>query len=200
MRRGGFEKELIHNMEQELKKMVFKTIEDHLPLKEFETWLYDQEDLANQMKEDLIIELFTFNYNQNGAKYAFKNTFLNYFDKEEFMLWKVKTNLQDLIDGRETRDQILNDFYWIEYDEVPCIQGLGYYMYELEDADYYRMGKKSVIESLKKEATELLQEILTEEGKNSEFKISMFKRVPRLVFSAEVTNPNNSKGWWKFWK
>ncbi len=134
-------------MKQELKKMVFKTIEDHLPLKEFETWLYDQEDLSNQIGEDLILELFTFNYNQNGAKYAFKNTFLNCFDKEEFMLWKVKTNLQDLIDGRETRERILNDFYWIGYDDVPCIQGLGYYMYNFEDAEYYKTEKESIIDS-----------------------------------------------------
>ncbi len=180
--------------------MVFKTIEDHLSLKEFETWLYGQEDLSNQMGEDLILELFTFNYNQNGAKYEFKSTFLRYFEKEEFMLWKVKTNLQDLIDGRETRDRILNDFYWIGYDEVPCIQGLGYYMYDFEDASYYRGEEQSIIESLKNEAAELLQEIIAEESKNSEFKISLFKRVPRLEFSAEVTTANNSKEWWKIWK
>jgi hypothetical protein len=187
-------------MKQELKKMVFKTIEDHLPLKEFETWLYGQEDLLNQMGHDLILELFTFNYNQNGAKYEFKSTFLRYFEKEEFMLWKVKTNLQDLIDGKETRNRILNDFYWIGYDEVPCIQGLGYYMYDFEDASYYRGEEQSITESLKKEAAELLQEIIEEESKNSEFKISSFKRVPRLEFSAEVTTANNSKEWWKFWK
>ncbi len=180
--------------------MVFKTIEDHLPLKEFETWLYDQEDLSNQMGHDIILELFTFNYNQNGAKYEFKSTFLKYFDKEEFMLWKVKTNLQDLIDGRETRDRILNDFYWIGYDEVLCIQGLGYYMYELEDRYYYRTGKQTVIERLKKEAAELLQDIIAEESKNSEFKISSFRRVSLLEFNAKVTTTNHTKEWWKIWK
>jgi hypothetical protein len=187
-------------MEQELRNMIFMTIEDHLSLGEFETWLYGQESLSNQMSEELILGLFSFNYNQKGAKYEFRSTFLKYFEREEFMLWKVKTNLQDLIDGRETRDRILNDFYTIGYDEVPCIQGLGYYMYELEDADYYRMGKQTVIESLKKEAVELLQEIIAEESKNSEFKISSFKRVPRLEFSVGVTTANNSKEWWKFWK
>ncbi len=187
-------------MEQELKKMIFMTIEDHLSLKEFESWLYSQEVLLNKLNQGFILELFTFNYNQKGAKYEFKNTFLRYFEMEEFMLWKIKTNLQDLIDGRETRDRILNDFYWIGHDEVPCIQGLEYYVYELEDTDYYGMGKQTVIESLKKEAAELLQEICVEESKNTEFKISLFKRMPRFVFSAEVTNANNSKEWWKFWK
>lgn len=187
-------------MEQEIKNRIFMTIEDHLSLKEFESWLYSQEVLLSRLNQDYVLELFTFNYNQKGAKYEFKNAFLGYFEKEEFMLWKVKTNLQDLVDGRETRDRILSDFYTIGYDEVPCIQGLGYYMYEIEDADYYRMGKQTVIESLKKEAAELLQEIIAEESKNSEFKISSFKRAPRLEFSAEVTTANNSKEWWKFWK
>lgn len=187
-------------MEQEVKNKIFMTIEDHLSLTEFESWLYSQEHLLGKLNQDCILELFTFNYNQKGARYEFKSTFLRYFDKEEFMLWKVKTNLQDLIDGRETRDRILNDFYTMGYDEVPCIQGLGYYIYELEDAEYYRMGKQSVIESLKKEAAELLQEILVEESKNSEFKISSFRRMPRLEFRAEVTTANNSKEWWKFWK
>jgi len=187
-------------MEQQIKSMIFKTIEDHLTLNEFESWLYSQEDLLTKLSQDFILELFTFNYNQKGAKYEFKNTFLRYFDKEEFMLWKVKTNLQDLIDGRETRDRILHDFYSIGYDEVPCIQVLEYYLYELEDADYYRMGKQSVIESLKKESAQLLQEIIAEESKNSEFKISSFRRLPCLEFTAEVTTANNSKECWKFWK
>lgn len=179
-------------MKQELKKMVFKTIEDHLTLKEFETWLYDREDLSNQMGEDLILELFTFNYNQNGAKYEFKSTFLKYFEKEEFMLWKVKTNLQDLIDGRETRDRILDDFYSIGYDEVPCIQGLGYYMYRFMDA--FDDEKQSIVESLKMDARELLCEILEEENKGNEFKISIFKRTPKLNLRV------GPKKWWKVWE
>ena len=51
-------------MQQDLKKMIFMTIEDHLSLKEFESCLYSQEDLSDKMSEDLILELFTFNYNQ----------------------------------------------------------------------------------------------------------------------------------------
>lgn len=186
--------------EMELKKMIFMTTEEHLSLKEFETWLYSQESLSNRMSEDLILELFTFNYKQKGAKHEFKNTFLKYFEKEEFMLWKVKANLQDLVDGRETRDRILNEFYWIGSDELPFLQSLGYYIYELEEADHLNIGKQSVIQNLKKEASELLQELLAEESKNSAFKISSFRRIPRVGFSAQITTADNSKEWWKFWK
>jgi hypothetical protein len=186
-------------MQQELKKMIFMTVEEKLSLKEFDSWLYKQDDLSNQMSDDLILGVFTFNYNQKAARHEFKN-FLQYFDEEEFLLWKVKANLQDLIDGKETRDRILSEFYGMGYDELPCLQSLGYYMYEFEDADYLGIGKQSLIDNLKKESSELLGENLIEESKNTEFKISAFKRIPKLEFSAQIVNSANTKEWWEFWK
>jgi hypothetical protein len=73
-------------------------------------------------------------------------------------------------------------------------------MYEFEDADYLGIGKQSLIDNLKKESSELLGEILIEESKNTEFKISAFKRIPKLEFSAQIVNSANTKEWWEFWK
>lgn len=174
-------------------------IEEQLSLSEFESWLYKQEDLSNQMSDDLILAIFSFNYNQRAARHEFKN-FLQYFDEEEFLLWKVKANLQDLIDGKETRDRILREFYEMGYDQLPFLHSLGYYMYEFEDADYLGIGKQSLIDNLKKEANDLLAEIQVEESKNAEFKISSFKRMPRLEFSSQIVNTANTKEWWEFWK
>jgi hypothetical protein len=36
-------------MQQELKRMIFMAMEDQLPLKDFESWLYAQEELSLQM-------------------------------------------------------------------------------------------------------------------------------------------------------
>src|SRR5258706_2578242 len=95
-----------------LKEKVFQTIEEQIPLKEFEQWLYQQSDLLEKMSNDLILELFEFNYNQKGAHYEFKKSFVKYFDENEFMLWKIKANLRDLIAGKETKDRILHEFYY----------------------------------------------------------------------------------------
>lgn len=187
-------------IQQEFKENVFRVIEEQMSLKDFESWLYSNEALSDQMTQDVILEAYSFNYGQKGARYEFRNTFLEYFDKEEFMLWKLKSNLQDLVEGKPTRDRILNDFYWMGYDELPCLQGLRYYMYHLEDAEYLNIGKESVIKNLKKDANDLLQEIIKEEIGNPDFRIFAFKKEPRLVFSAEVTNTFNQKEWWKFWK
>lgn len=183
-------------MQQELKLMIFKTIEDHLTLKEFESWLYAQEELSLQMSDDLILELFSFNYNQSDAMYAFGSAFLPYLDQEEFMLWKVKTNLQDLIDGKDTRDRILNQFRWM--DDFPFLQHIGYFMYALEDAEYFKNDVREVIERMRTQAKDVLQEILTEESKNPEFKISLFKTTTPVP--SQSTGSDGSKEWWKFWK
>jgi hypothetical protein len=187
-------------MEETLKMMVFRTVEEHLSLRQFESWLYEQGELSNQMSDAFVLALFEFNYNQKGAKYEFKRTVLDFFDHEEFMLWKIKTNLQDLIDGRESRDRILHEFYFLGYDELPFLHSLGYYLYQLEDVGYMQVTKESVVENLKKEASELLQEIIEAENSKPSFKILTFERKESLELWAGVATPPKSKEWWQFWK
>src|SRR5689334_22974662 len=130
------------------------TIEEQIPLKEFEQWLYTQPDFLNAINDDdLILAIFSFNYNQKGAQHEFKHTLLHYFDEEEFMLWKIKANLNDLIAGKEIRDRILNEFYYeLGYGDYPFLQRIGYYMFELEDAQYAGRSAADVLVGLRADA------------------------------------------------
>jgi len=150
-------------------------IEDQLPLKEFETWLYDQTDLSEMMGNDPILGLFSFNYNQRSAQYEFKNTFLRYFDPQEFMLWKVKANLSDLIAGKGTRDRILYEFCQLGYEEYPFLQNIGYYMYYLEDIELYGKDTNTALEELKQDASQLLEKIKEQENDIPGFRITEFR-------------------------
>jgi len=177
------------NMESQqltLKEKIFMTIEEQIPLKEFEQWLYSQAELLETLNDDLILALFTFNYTQKGAHYEFKSCFIKYFNEEEFMFWKIKANLRDLIAGSETRDRILREFY---YD-------LGYDMYEFEDAEYMGQSLTDIHTNLKSDAQELLDEIELKEKTTTDFKIKNFERM-------ETPQPPTSivtkKVWWKFW-
>ena len=152
-------------------------IEEQLPLKEFETWLYDQHDLSEMMSNDLILSLYSFNYNQQDAQYEFKSTFLKYFDRQEFMLWKVKANLSDLIEGKGKRDRILYEFNRLGYEECPFLRNIGYYMYYLEDIKYYGNGTDAALEDLKQDASLLLKNIKEQENNIPGFKISEFRQV-----------------------
>jgi hypothetical protein len=125
------------SLKLDLTERIFMAIEEQIPLKEFEQWLYSQPELLEAINDDLILGLFTFNYNQKGALYEFKIAFLQYFNEDEFMLWKIKANLSDLIAGKQTKDRILTEFYYeLGYDEYPFLQRLGYYRFEIEDAEY----------------------------------------------------------------
>lgn len=187
-------------MQETLKMIVFRTIEEYFSLSDFETWLYKQDDLSNQMNDDFILALFEFNYKQKGAVHEFKKTMLIFLDNEEFMLWKIKTNLQDLIEGRDSTDRILREFLQLGYRELPYLYSLGYYTYQLEDASYLNINRENVVNSLKNEATHLLQEIIEAENSNPNFKIMNFEKKQSLVFWDGAAIHPKSKEWWQFWK
>lgn len=100
----------------ELKLNIFKAIEDQMSLKDFESWLYVNEALSNKLNEDVVLEAYSFNYNQEDAKHIFKSTMIQHFDMDEFVLWKVKSNLLDLIEGKNDAVRILNDLLYIGHD------------------------------------------------------------------------------------
>jgi hypothetical protein len=180
-----------------LKEKVFMVIEQQMPVKVFEAWLYDQQDLSEMMSNDLILALFSFNYNQRDAQFEFKNTFLKYFDEQEFMLWKVKANLSDLIAGKETRNRILREFYNLEYDKYSFLHGIGSYIFNFEDIEYYGNDINAALKELKQDASHLLKQI-EEQEKHPGFKISEFRRYPAI----EIRIPAfyNKNKWWEFWK
>jgi hypothetical protein len=187
-----------------LKEKVFMVIEEQMPIKVFEAWLYDQQDLSEMMSNDLILGLFSFNCNQRGAQFEFKNTFLKYFDEQEFVLWKVKANLRDLIAGKETRDRILREFYYQDYDKYSFLQSIGSYMFYFEDDGYFDI--QVALKELKQDSAQLLKQI-EEQEKHPGFKISEFRSDPIEMKGAMYPPATNSpviylseKKWWKFWQ
>jgi len=166
-------------MDAHLKKMIFMTIENQISLQEFEAWLYTQAELAEKMSDDLILEVFAFNYNQSGAVYAFKQIILPYFDEEEFMLWKIKANLQDLIAGTNDHERILYDFYKLANNGFSFLRPLGYYIYDLEESQYSRYSKNELLRAVKEHAQKVLCEIELQEKDDITFKISEFKETKK---------------------
>lgn len=97
------------------------------------------------------------------------------------MLWKVKSNLSDLIAGKGTRDRILHDFYYLGYT-YPFLMHIGYYIYHIEDYIYYGNSLNDVLENLKHDSQRLLSEINAKEKSTVGFKISEFSsRSTRFV-------------------
>jgi len=180
----------------EFKDNVFKVLEGYLPLDEFEKWLYKSDDLLNLMSRDVVLEAFTFNYKQVDAKYRFKKAVFPYFDEDEFMLWKVKSNLRDLIANRDNRDRILYDFYYLGYDGYDFLQSIGYYMYQIEDIEYYGNDLEATLRELKRDAENLLSKIEKQESEKPGFRLVDYQSSDKEVNESRVI----TKKWWNFWK
>jgi hypothetical protein len=90
-----------------------------------------------------------------------------------------------LIDGRETRDRILNEFYTLGYEELPFLQRLGYYRYEFEDSEYTNRTEAEIMIELKSDACALLQEIEMQEAQFSGFKSMILKTVRMKIVNID---------------
>jgi hypothetical protein len=181
---------------QDLKENVFKVLEDQMSLQDFERWLYNSEELQNLMTEDVVLEAYTLNYKQRDAKYQFKKAIFKYFDEGEFLLWKVKANLTDLIANRNERDRILYDFYYLGYDGYTFLQPIGYYMYQIEDIKYSGNNLETILTELKRDCEVLLREIERQELEKPGFRLEDYRRSEKLEDQPLVI----TKKWWKFWR
>ena len=179
----------------DFRENVFKVLEGYMTLEEFEQWLYKSDVLADLMTLDVVLEAFIFNYKQDDAKYRFKKAIFPYFDEDEFLLWKVKSNLRDLIANRENRDRILYDFYYLGYDGYYFLQPIGYYMYQIEDIEYYGNNLQTVVADLKRDAENLLSEIEKQEAEKSGFRLMDY--LPSDKTGTDT--PAITKKWWNFW-
>ena len=112
------------------------------------------------------------------------------------MLWKVKSNLRDLIANRDNRDRILYDFYYLGYDGYDFLQSIGYYMYQIEDIEYYDNDLEAALRELKRDAENLLSEIEKQELEKPGFRLVDFKSSDKDVNESRVV----TKKWWNFWK
>ncbi len=190
-----------------LKERIFKVIERQIDIKEFESWLYSETSLAEKMDDDLILELYSFNYNQRGVDYEFRKLFLSFFDEKEFTDWKIIANLETLSVGCKDPERILADFYDLGYDDYPYLSSLGYNQYELEDCEYYGWSREKMILEIGKEAKQLLLEIqewlLTSSNTDLcrfEPKTKKIDMVPNSIPNNVIAPQNDSIKWWEFWK
>jgi hypothetical protein len=181
---------------QDLKENVFKVLEDQVALEDFERWLYSLEELQSLMNESVVLEAYTVNYNARDAKYKLKKAIFKYFDEDEFLLWKVKSNLRDLIANGGNRDRILNDLYYIEYDGYTFLYNIGHYIYRIEDTEYSGNNLESLLIELKRDCEILLQEIEKQEFENPGFRLKDYRPSDKQELDPlEVT-----KKWWNFWR
>ncbi|UII19270.1 hypothetical protein [Fulvivirga ligni] len=66
-------------LSEDLKSRIFDVILGSATLKDFEQWVYQQEDLLERINEDFYLFLFAFNYGQPNAFREFTKMVNRYF-------------------------------------------------------------------------------------------------------------------------
>jgi hypothetical protein len=190
-----------------LKEKVFKVIDRQIEIKDFESWLYDQSSLSERMDEALILELYSFNYNQRAASFEFKQLFLPFFDEKEFIEWKIIANLKTLSAGCNEPERILGDFYKMGCESYPCLAAIGYNNYWIEDCEQFGWSRQKMIREIQNEAKLLLFEI--EEWLETSSYNDLMQFQPKskklemennTTSDAPISTEVDSKKWWEFWK
>jgi len=145
-----------------------------LSLTDFEQWLYRNEALSYLMNSDAVLMAYEFNYGQPDSKYEFNKLFLKVFC-DEFLVWKVKANLTELINGTDRTELIVGDFYTLGNQGYSWAYSIGYYEYLLDNSLYDYGDSSEVLNNLKTESAQLLSMIMDQEKGHSDFKLSDFR-------------------------
>jgi len=81
-------------------------------LEEFESWVYSDKEIESIFSEDEYLELISFNYKKNGAKYELVNLLTDkYIDLGEYEKWKMLNLLYSAKNKNEELPDILRQFY-----------------------------------------------------------------------------------------
>ena len=121
-----------------LEKMV-SLVQGSLSVEQFEMWLYEQDQLANQMEtDDVIFEIYSFNYGQKGAKFVFERLMKKYLGEKYFQTYQIKKSLEDLIKDQSNLLSIVDEFYYLSMnDGYEFLSNIGYCYYIVEEYESY---------------------------------------------------------------
>lgn len=157
---------------EELKIKLFRVKNLQEDIHEFETWLYQQDDLAEKMNEDFYLDLFAFNYHQADVLDHFIKMLDNCFSKSEFLCWQIKENLKRLITDQHAVEPILYKFRMLSY-KYDFLKELGYYEYDFEEIENL-LEREKLIKEVATLAAQLLVSIEAEERIIKDFDITCF--------------------------
>ena len=100
-----------------LKEKIFQVISGQTELADFESWLYQQADLAKRLDEEFYFELYSFNYKQKDARYLFKQALKKHFNEVEFRLSQLMVILKGLASSDKLNEDLLTEIHKIWLNE-----------------------------------------------------------------------------------
>lgn len=99
-------------------------ISGELSLEAFEEWVYTSE-LEEELSEEDHLDLISFNFKGNGAKYELIHLLKRFVDLGEYETQKVRNKLEAALNTPENLPQLLAEFYNLHCRGYGFLQDLG---------------------------------------------------------------------------
>lgn len=104
----------------------YNTIIGNIPIEEFESWIYHDNEVESLFPEEDYMELISFNYKENGAKNELIRLLTSkYIDLGEYEKWKLLNKLKNALEGDEYLSKILIEFYGLYCSGYELLNDLG---------------------------------------------------------------------------
>jgi len=109
----------------DIKQVFFETINGNTTLPEFEQWVYSEPQLEQVLTSEDYLNLISFGFNEDGAKYALFHLLLNLIDMGEYETWKLLWLLHEALKRNKNLPEILMTFYDMYCREYNFLDNLG---------------------------------------------------------------------------
>lgn len=214
------------SLTEEIELSFFRFLNGEISLEDFEQWIYATPELETYLGEATYFEFAAFDFRQSGAKYELGKLIEVHGFLPKFYTWKLKQQLQSLLDHTMDPVNVFEDFYELYCHGYSFLQNLGMQymylgMYEIpkriaqnrwseEENNHFIVSLEERISSLKQEIEVLVGSLESGELKiinQHEYEIgpTLAKKLDEfeqkyntLPIKHEVLR--KEKKWWQFWK
>jgi len=96
---------------ENIKEIFFQTLYGSKSILEFEAWLYKDEQLEGILSPENYLDLISYGYKGEAAKYGLYKLLENLIDKGEYETWKLLHLLRKALKRNDELPEILMTFY-----------------------------------------------------------------------------------------
>jgi hypothetical protein len=109
----------------EFEKYYFELVHGGLEIKEFENWIYNNNDLENILNKDDYLDLISLNFKSKHIKYEIEKLLGKYIDYSKLEKKRVLSLLYRVLESRKDLPDILREFYYMYCHGYHFFQDLG---------------------------------------------------------------------------
>ncbi len=116
----------MNQLPEEIELQFFRAIKGNVSIAEFEQWVYATPELERHLSAEDYLELITFNYKPNYAKYDFYPMLEKHVDMGRYEFYRIRTYLNDILKKDSEYPRLVANSYDEYCDGYGFFDGLAF--------------------------------------------------------------------------